>query len=102
MYSINVTSWTTQNKGIWPKPEQIQAGSSSTLHLIQDGSGVELPVNPSPLYAKMGEKYKDSRNYWFRISAYNKYGETVFSDGTLITKLPQGTAFLGDEDYCKG
>ncbi len=95
----NVTSWTTQNKGIWLKPEQIEAGTSSTLKLIQDGSGVELPMDPSPLYAKMGSKYETSKNYWFRISAYNNHGETVFSDGTLITKIPQGFAYLGMENY---
>ncbi|MEK5149155.1 DNRLRE domain-containing protein [Psychrobacillus sp. FSL K6-4615] len=98
----NVTNWTTQNKGIWPKPEQIQAGTSSTLKLIQDGSGVELPIDPSPLYAKMGKKYATSNNYWFRISAYNQHGESVFSNATIINLLSQSTNFdknLGLEDY---
>ena len=98
----NVASWTTQNKGIWPKPEQIQAGTSSTLKLIQDGSGVELSIDPSLLYAKMGTKYATNNNYWFRISAYNQHGESVFSNATIIDILPQSTGLdnnLGLEDY---
>lgn len=98
----NATSWTTQNKGMWPKPEQIQAGTSSTLKLIKDGSGVELPIDPSPLYAKMGTKYATNNNYWFRISAYNQHGESVFSNATIINLLPQSTDFdknLGFEEY---
>lgn len=98
----NVTNWTTQSKGIWPKPEQIQAGTSSTLKLIKDGSGVDLPIDPSPLYAKMGKKYATSNNYWFRISAYNQHGESVFSNATIINLLSQSTNFdknLGLEDY---
>ncbi|WP_391201585.1 DNRLRE domain-containing protein [Psychrobacillus sp. L4] len=95
----DATSWTTQNKGIWPTADEIKNGNSSTLKLHQDGKGLELPVDPSPMYAKMGTKYANSKNYFFRLSAYNEQGETVFSNDPLIIKTPQGTEFLGYEDY---
>ena len=95
----DATSWTTQNKGIWPTAEEIKNGDSATLKLHQDGKGLELPVDPSPMYAKMGTKYATSKNYFFRLSSYNAHGETVFSNDTFITKMPQGLEFLGAEDY---
>ena len=95
----DATSWTTQNKGIWPTVAEITNGNTSTLKLHQDGTGLEMPVDPSPMYAKMGTKYATSKNYFFRLSAYNAHGETVFSNDTFISKMPQGTEFLGAEDY---
>ena len=95
----DATSWTTQNKGIWPTAEEIKNGSPENLKLHQDGKGLEFPVDPSPMYAKMGTKYASSKNYFFRLSAYNAHGATVFSNDTLITKMPQGTELLGAEDY---
>lgn len=94
----NVTSWTTHNKGIWPTAEEIRNGNSKTLKLHQDGKGLELPADPSPMYSKMGTKYENSKEYWFRVSAYNGHGETVFSNGTFNTKLPSSD-FLGYENY---
>lgn len=95
----DATSWTTQNKGIWPTAEEVKNGTLETLKLHQDSKGMELPVDPSPMYAKMGTKYANSKNYFFRLSAYNAHGETVFSNDTLITKMPLGAEFLGAEDY---
>ncbi|WP_186321409.1 DNRLRE domain-containing protein [Bacillus sp. FJAT-22090] len=95
----NTTNWTTQNKGIWPTDTEITNGSSTTLKLHQDGKGVELPLDPSPMYAKMGTKYATSKTYFFRVSAYNADGESVFSKDIFTTKMPKGTEFLGVEDY---
>ncbi|WP_432419261.1 DNRLRE domain-containing protein [Geobacillus icigianus] len=95
----DVDHWTTQNKGIWPTPEEIQQGDSSTLTLHHDGQGLELPKDPSPMYAKMGTKYATSTNYYFRLSAYNADGETVFSSNALTVKIPEANEYLGKEDY---
>ncbi|MED0652772.1 DUF6531 domain-containing protein, partial [Anoxybacillus geothermalis] len=95
----DVDHWTTQNKGIWPTPEEIQQGDSSTLTLHHDGQGLELPKDPSPMYAKMGTKYATSTNYYFRLSAYNADGETVFSSNALTVNIPEANEYLGKEEY---
>lgn len=94
----DATNWTTQNKGIWPTAEEIKSGDSETLKLHQDGKGLELPADPSPMYSKMGTKYENSKEYWFRVSAYNGYGETVFSNDTFNTKIPS-SELMGYENY---
>ncbi|WP_297990528.1 DNRLRE domain-containing protein [uncultured Anoxybacillus sp.] len=95
----DVDHWTTQNKGIWPTPEEIQQGDSSTLTLQHDGQGLELPKDPSPMYAKMGTKYATSPHYYFRLSAYNADGETVFSSNALTVNIPEANEYLGKEEY---
>nr|WP_244374823.1 RHS repeat-associated core domain-containing protein [Anoxybacillus flavithermus] len=95
----DVDHWTTQNKGIWPTPEEIQQGDSSTLTLHHDGQGLELPKDPSPMYAKMGTKYATSPHYYFRLSAYNADGETVFSSNALTVNIPGANEYLGKEEY---
>ncbi|WP_455583728.1 DNRLRE domain-containing protein [Geobacillus zalihae] len=95
----DVDHWTTQNKGIWPTPEEIQQGDSSTLTLHHDGQGLELPKDPSPMYAKMGTKYATSTHYYFRLSAYNADGETVFSSNALTVNIPEANEYLGKEEY---
>ncbi|WP_183250023.1 DNRLRE domain-containing protein, partial [Anoxybacillus tengchongensis] len=95
----DVDHWTTQNKGIWPTPEEIEQGNSSTLTLHHDGKGLELPRDPSPMYAKMGTKYATSTSYWFRLSAYDADGETIFSSNAFTVKIPEAVEYLGEEDY---
>ena len=95
----DVDHWTTQNKGIWPTSEEIQKGASGSLTLHHDGKGLELPKDPSPLYAKMGTNYATSTNYWFRLSAYDADGETIYSNQALTVKIPEGNEYLGKEEY---
>ncbi|WP_236546350.1 RHS repeat-associated core domain-containing protein [Anoxybacillus sp. PDR2] len=95
----DVDHWTTQNKGIWPTPQEIEQGDSNTLTLHHDGQGVELPKDPSPMYAKMGTKYATSTGYWFRLSAYNAEGETIFSGNAFTVKIPEANEYLGKEEY---
>ncbi|WP_246483938.1 DNRLRE domain-containing protein [Heyndrickxia vini] len=73
----NVTSWSTKDQKYWPTTAEVKAGKYK-LHL-NDNSGVELPVDPSPVYHNSGGNYGTATNYWVRISAYNDQGETVFS-----------------------
>jgi RHS repeat-associated protein len=95
--------WTTQNKGIWPTAEEIASGklaNGEALHLhLTDKKGVELPVDPSPMYAKLGTTYATRTNYWFRLSAYNAEGETIYSSTAFMPSIPQGSEYLGKEEY---
>ncbi|HJW28246.1 MAG TPA: DNRLRE domain-containing protein, partial [Saprospiraceae bacterium] len=90
----DVNSWTTQNKGIWPTPTEITNGTLSNqeaLHLHDDGQGMELASSPSDMYAKMGTTYATSKVYYFRLSAYNAKGETVYSNSYFSTPIPDAT-----------
>ncbi|MBP0726704.1 RHS repeat protein, partial [Bacillus sp. RG28] len=100
----DVDNWTTQDKGIWPKPEAIASGRNTLYHPQDKTStnygGTELPLDPSKFYANNGTKYAANPNYYFRISAYDKQGETdVYSSLPFKTTLEQPVPFLGKEDY---
>ena len=81
----NVTSWSTQNKGIWPTASEISAGRYSLHH---DGSGAELADDPQPVYTNAGGSYANNHNYWFKLKAYNANGETSESE-PLSLYLPE-------------
>ncbi|KIP21341.1 tRNA nuclease WapA [Anoxybacillus ayderensis] len=51
------------------------------------------------MYAKMGTKYATSTSYWFRLSAYDADGETIFSSQAFTVKIPEAVEYLGEEDY---
>lgn len=73
----DTTEWTTEDKGLWPTKDEIANGKYK-LHL--DGTGSELAIDPSPVYINSKGNYgEENKNYWFRISAYNDLGETVYS-----------------------
>ena len=72
----NVTSWSTKGKRLWPTRDQINSGSYG---IRKNGDGQELPESANYLYKKTGSKYTTNKNYWFRVKAYNKYGETTQS-----------------------
>lgn len=78
----NVTSFSTKGKKFWPTSTEIQAGRYK-LHL-QDNAGAELPIDPSPVYRNSGGNYSDSKDYNFKISAYNDHGETIKSSGSIV------------------
>lgn len=84
----NVTSWTTKNKGIWPKPAEIAAGRYALHH---DGLGTELADDPHLVYTNAGTTYASRQNYWFRIKAYNSVSESNYSNASMPT-LPDRTA----------
>ncbi|PGZ92182.1 DNRLRE domain-containing protein [Bacillus sp. AFS029533] len=95
----DVSTWTTQNKGIWPTQSEITSGTLSNqemLHLHNDGKGMELDIDPSKMYAKMGTGYANSKTYYFRLSAYNAKGESIFSNSYYSTVIPDasGTASI--------
>ncbi|MDD3315659.1 MAG: DNRLRE domain-containing protein [Syntrophaceticus sp.] len=84
----NITSWTTKNKGIWPKPAEIAAGRYA-LHY--DGVGTELADDPHQVYTNAGTTYANRQNYWFRIKAYNTVSESNYSNASMPT-LPDRSA----------
>ncbi|MGE7717490.1 DNRLRE domain-containing protein [Priestia megaterium] len=98
----NKTSWSTDNKGLWPTEDEIIDGNYS-LHA--EGSGDELPLDPSAVYKNAGTRYATNKNYWFKISAYNNEGETLTS-GAYMPTIPNlgdlsslgGKVNIGDND----
>ncbi|WP_246861331.1 DNRLRE domain-containing protein [Bacillus sp. REN3] len=103
----NVTSWSTKGKKYWPTATEIANGGYK-LHL-SNNTGAELAVDPSSVYANAGTRYQDYTNYWFRVSAYNSQGETIYSNAYMpsITSLsipsaPYGETFNIIEDPTKG
>lgn len=91
----NTNSWTTQGKGIWPTANEISLGKY-VLHT--DQKGTELSLAPSPVYVNSGGIYSTYKNYWFRISAYDNKGETIYSNAFMPT-FGEPVEFLGEEEY---
>ncbi|MCU7712677.1 DNRLRE domain-containing protein [Priestia sp. JV24] len=92
----NITTWTTQGKGIWPTADEITSGRY-LLHT--DGKGTELAKDPSQVYKNSGGRYPDNTNYWFRVTAYGSQGESVLSSPAM-PKMPGLEAnYLGMEDF---
>ena len=88
------TQWTSQGKGIWPTAADIAAGKSA---LYTNGKGSELAIDPSPVYKNAGGN-TTAKNYFFKITAYNKHGETLQSP-EFKPSIGQPTEFFGEEDY---
>ncbi|PSL40973.1 hypothetical protein B0H99_103105 [Planomicrobium soli] len=75
---IGMTSkWTSFNKNIWPTAEEIENGA---YQLKLDGTGTNLSSNPGLLYENAGNTEKNSRSYYFKLTAYNEFGESAPSD----------------------
>lgn len=83
----NTTSWTTKGKKLWPTAAQI---SSGIYTLRTDGTGGDFADDPRPVYQKSGGTYSASKNYWFRVKAYNAYGTTSQSAAFMPT-IPDQT-----------
>ncbi|WP_255293640.1 DNRLRE domain-containing protein [Bacillus wiedmannii] len=93
----NKTNWTTQNEKIWPTKDEITKGQYLLHH---DKKGVELALDPSPVYRNSGGIYGGSTNYWFRVTAYSKVGhaESEISQ-EFMPRFSQDFGFLGMLDY---
>lgn len=78
------TSWTTKGKGMFPTPEQLQAG---TIDYLRNGTGMELLAQPSPLYEQAyeqrgGTDYSLTDNYYVRVTAVHHDGARPISPAT--------------------
>ncbi|SFD61812.1 hypothetical protein [Bacillus sp. UNCCL81] len=86
----NATSWTSQNKGIWPTNDEINSGRYQ-LHL--DGTGAELPQDLSGIYynsyaASFFDETKDFRTLngvSVGIVAVYENGESAVSDAEIAS-----------------
>ncbi|WP_155008756.1 DNRLRE domain-containing protein [Priestia megaterium] len=101
----NVTSWSTKGKGLWPTADEVAAGEYELHH---DGKGTELSTYPSEVYSNAGDRYANSRLYYFRVSAIFPGGDSDNSEAyTPILPLdtPKATPFAnstgGDNGYVK-
>lgn len=88
VYEGSETKWSSLGKNLWPSKDQILNGE---LTLRKDGSGTELSDHPGSLYQQLGDTEKATDTYYFKVSAYNEYGETEISDVTTV-KMPDTTA----------
>ncbi|WML46588.1 Ig-like domain-containing protein [Neobacillus sp. PS3-34] len=77
VYSGKEAKWSSLGKALWPTKEQIDKGEYS---LRKDGSGTDLSDKPGFLYQKLAAVGRDQDSYYFRVSAFNDYGETALSD----------------------
>jgi len=92
----NITTWTTQGKGIWPTASEITSGRY-LLH--SDGKGTELAKDPSAVYKNSGGRYPDNTNYWFRVTAYGSQGESTLSSPAMPKMPGLEASYLGMEDF---
>ena len=81
-------SWTSSNKNLWPSSAEIENGAHQ---LKLDGSGADLSSNPGLLYENAGNTEKDPNRYYFKLMAYNEYGESGQSE-ELSVRVPDRTA----------
>jgi RHS repeat-associated protein len=99
------TTWTTQNKSLWPTEAQISQGlfELNTEEKGTKGNGTELAIDPSPVYNNAASGYQGRTNYWFRIKAYSNAGHPESNDsGAYMPTMPGSDPFLGMEEYWTG
>ncbi|KML07875.1 DNRLRE domain-containing protein [Rossellomorea marisflavi] len=88
--------WHSQGKKIWPTPADVAAGRYA---LRPDGSGVELPKDPTPVYTVANAGYGANKNYYVRVKAYNSKNPEALQSDPFKTILPDKKELLGSEDY---
>lgn len=91
----NSTSWSTKNQGIWPSPSEIAAGR---YQLHTDHMGVDLSVDPGPVYKNAGGAYGTHSNYLIKVIADSQDATPGVSKEISATILPE-TSYLGTENF---
>lgn len=90
----NTTAWDSSVARIYPDPNWLAAQADNSIGadpFNHSGGGFDLQDNPNALYRKtIGTGYDSAANYWFRISAYNAYGESPYGPAYTPT-LPNRT-----------
>lgn len=91
----NKTSWDSFGWKIYPSESQLDGygdnSQSGNLFNTVKG-GLDLRDDPNKLYIKtVGTTYDNRHNYWFRVSAYNSYGEESAKSGAYQPTLPNRT-----------
>ncbi|WBL14599.1 Ig-like domain-containing protein [Sutcliffiella sp. NC1] len=80
--------WSSLNKNLWPSKDEVSNGE---YRLKLDQSGTNLPDHPSALYENAGGTEKDPNRYYFKITAYNEFGESGASEEVSVA-IPNRTA----------
>lgn len=93
------TSWTTQGKGMFPTPDQVEAGQ---VDFMRNGSGQEFIDEPSYLYLKANElnggfDYSASNEYYIRLTAVYEDGATPISYATTVSIPLESEMIFEDE-----
>ncbi|MGG4155065.1 RHS repeat domain-containing protein [Peribacillus muralis] len=80
IYSGTGTSWSSKGKKIFPK-----APYSTSSTYWTDGTGIELPVNPSEFYSKKSGTSTTKKDYGFRVVAKFVNGNSPASTAIFKT-----------------
>ncbi|MCT4613007.1 MAG: hypothetical protein N4A47_06540 [Clostridia bacterium] len=98
----NTTTWDSSVWKVYPTEARINqdADDTRTIDIFNHSkTGLDLRDNPSRLYLKSSyAAHNNKKNYWFRVSAYNTVGESVYSTPYMPT-LPNRTDADLPEDY---
>jgi hypothetical protein len=90
-----VTSWDSRAAKIFPYPSELPENNSVSSDIFRwDGSGLDLEDTAIRLYrTTAGTQYDTRNNYWFRVTAYNKWMETDLWDSkaSYVGTLPSAT-----------
>lgn len=81
-------NWTSRHKNLWPNAEAIKNGE---YELKLDGTGTNLHSNPGLVYKNAGNVETDPTRYYFKLIAYNEFGESGASE-ELGVYVPKRTA----------
>lgn len=91
----NVTAWDSRSAKIYPSESALKSyrnNSASSDLFNHNRGGLDLRDTPNGLYKKTaGTRYDNHHNYWFRVSAYNKSGDSGYSNGAYMPTLPNRT-----------
>ncbi|QNR22528.1 DNRLRE domain-containing protein (plasmid) [Exiguobacterium sp. Helios] len=89
IYKGTATNFSTKNKKIWPTTVQYKDKDSLTGGVaFREGDGMELPVDPSPMYRTSSNSTTTSKAYQFRVVADYELGSSEAS--TVVKPVLDG------------
>lgn len=88
--------WHSQGKKVWPTPADVSAGRFA---IRANGTGVELPKDPTPVYQASGGTYGSNKNYYVRVKAYRADHPESVQSNAFKTLIPDKENPLGDEAF---
>lgn len=94
----NTTTWDSSTARIYPDESWLTSQADNSIAgdpFYHNQGGFDLRDDPVKMYIKtVSTTYDTSHNYWFRISAYNGYGESPYGNAYMPT-LPNRTDTVG-------
>ncbi|WP_214859098.1 DNRLRE domain-containing protein [Exiguobacterium sp. s191] len=77
IYKGTATSFSTKNKKLWPTTNQYKDKDSLTGGIaFREGDGMELPLDPSPMYRASNNSNTTTKAYQFRVVADYELGSS--------------------------